>query len=108
MTMLEDPDRAAEFLSMNCADGIVEDPLSTLYYSLYINIYDVDAWSSDERRRVIMCLGPTSLAQTEELERCDSRASSFSVGQTLNILCSSLKCFARKMDPSLAGQVVKS
>lgn len=69
MTLLEVPDRAAEFLSMNCANGVVEDPLSSFYFLLFGNPFDLDPFLSDPRGRMLQCLGPSSLAQAETLER---------------------------------------
>lgn len=71
MTMLENPDRAAEFISMNCSDGIVESPLSTFYFGIYVNFFYMEPFLNDPRGRLLMCLGPTSLDRAAYMERCD-------------------------------------
>lgn len=70
MTMLEVPDRAAEFLSMNCADGVVQDAMSSLYFTQFANPFDLARLSGDPLLRQLQCLGASSVAKAENLERC--------------------------------------
>lgn len=70
LKMLEDPDRAAAYISMNCTDAFVDGETSRLFYGPYVHVGESEKFKAHPSLRQVQCVRNAEPYDLDHLERC--------------------------------------